>query len=179
VRQRKKMPIRRLKDIDNSTLAFVTTTAKDWIPVFKYKDIAHMIAMQLNETAKAQDVSIVGYVIMPDHIHLLIGLKNSKDVSFFIQAFKSITSRRIKALDKPILQRLYDKSGIFTLWKRRFDDFMVYSEKQFKIKLEYIHNNPVRAGLVENSADWEFSSAGDWLAGREGIVDIDKNFRWL
>jgi putative transposase len=173
------MPLKRLKDIDNPSLAFVTTTVKDWIPVFRYKNITRMVATQLNETARAQDVSIVGYVIMPDHIHLLIGLKNTKNLSSFIQAFKSITSRKIKALDKPILRRFYDKNGIFTLWKRRFDDFIVYSEKQFKIKLEYIHNNPVKAGLVKNAVDWEFSSAADWLGGREGIVEIDKSFRWL
>ena len=62
---------------------------------------------------------------------------------------------------------------------RRFDDLIIYSEKQLRIKLEYIHNNPVRAGLTENALDWKYSSAVDWLSDKKGMIDIVKDYSWL
>jgi len=65
------------------------------------------------------------------------------------------------------------------LWKPRFDDLIVTSERQLKIKMEYIHNNPVKAGLVEQAEDWTYSSAVDWLTDRSGLITIDKEYNWL
>ena len=67
----------------------------------------------------------------------------------------------------------------YKLWKPRFDDLIVNSEKQLKIKMEYIHNNPVKAGFVEHAEDWTYSSAVDWLTARRGLLSIDKEYQWL
>jgi len=65
------------------------------------------------------------------------------------------------------------------LWKPRFDDIVIKSEKQFRIKLDYIHNNPVKSGFVISPTDWRFSSAGDWLDMQPGLIPIDKEYGWL
>lgn len=60
-----------------------------------------------------------------------------------------------------------------------FDDLVISSEKQFRIKLEYIHNNPVKAGLVTTAVDYPYSSAGNRVGEGKGLVEIDKDFGWL
>jgi putative transposase len=58
----------------------------------------------------------------------------------------------------------------------RFDDVIIYGRKQFRVKLNYIHGNPVKAGLVANAIDYKYSSAKDWLTDQKGPIDIDKNY---
>jgi len=60
-----------------------------------------------------------------------------------------------------------------------FDDLVISSEKQFRIKLEYIHNNPVKAGLVTTALDYPHSSARNWVGEGKELVEIDKDFGWL
>ena len=65
------------------------------------------------------------------------------------------------------------------IWMPRFDDLAIYTEKQFRTKLNYIHNNPVKAGLVSKVTEYEFSSAVDWLQGRRsGSVVTDVSIVW-
>ena len=61
---------------------------------------------------------------------------------------------------------------------RRYDDLIIISDKQFRIKLEYIHNNPVKAGLVTTAIEWPYSSARDWLTNEEGVIKVDRFFSW-
>lgn len=173
------MPVLRLQGHTGPGLIFVTTTVIDWLPVFVRPDIARIVVQQLAETARIKSVSISGYVVMPSHVHMLIGLHNVHNLSRFVQAFKSLTSRRVLrlSLDDPGAS-LY-QTGQFRLWMRRFDDVIITSEEQFRIKLNYIHNNPVRAGLVEDAIGWEYSSARSWLLNESGVVPIDKDYGWM
>lgn len=164
------MSVSKKINVSGTSLVFVTTTIENWEPLFNDKEIAKIIALQLNETATFFNVSIVGYVIMPNHIHMLLGLKNYKNLPKFIQSFKSLSSRKVK--------RLLEVNN-FKLWMRRYDSFVITSEKQFRIKLEYVHNNPVRQKLIDNPIDWEFSSAKQWLTDSTDIVKVDKDFSWI
>jgi putative transposase len=170
------MPVTRIKGIEGPAIVFVTTKTVNWIPIFSIESAAYEVTMQLGETSQAMDASIVGYTIMPTHIHIILGLKEISHLSEFMQSFKSISSRRLKCLDLGMLKEPLWRTGKFRLWNRRFDDLIVYSQKQFKTKLDYIHNNPVRAGLVMESIDWKYSSARDWLIEETGLIKIDKKF---
>jgi hypothetical protein len=55
----------------------------------------------------------------------------------------------------------------------------VTSRRQFRIKLEYIHNNPVKEGLIDEAISWKYSSAGDWFHERVGPIAIDKRANWI
>ena len=173
------MPVLRLKNITGPGLVFVTTTAIDWHPVFKPPHIARAIAQQIAETASFLDISIVGYVVMPSHVHLLLGFPEVSLLSKAVQSFKSITSRRLRGMDLSPSEKQIMQSGSFRLWKRRFDDVIITSRMQFKRKLQYIHNNLVKAGLVEEATEWEFSSARSWLMGEVGLIKIDKEYKWI
>ncbi len=172
------MVIRKRLEVNGPGLVFVTTTVIDWIPIFTVPSAAQATVEQLRETMTLFQASAAGYVLMPTHLHVLIGLPHIENLSRFVQTFKSLSSRRVKGLDIGEFARRLHHGRQFRMWKPRFDDVVITSEKQFRIKLEYIHNNPVRGGLVEHQAKWPYSSAGDWLFERKGLVDIDKGFSW-
>jgi len=170
------MPVKRLDCIDGPALVFVTTTATDWKRVFKNPQIARQIALHLAATADHYDASIAGYVVMPSHVHMLVGLRDVTALSKAVQFFKSMSSRHIRSI---MQSGLDGTEGDFKLWMRRFDEVIIVSEVQFETKLQYIHNNPVKAGVVANAVDWKYSSARDWLMNEEGLVPIEKNYGWL
>ncbi len=160
------MPVKRLSNLSGSGLAFVTTSVIDWKPIFKPPAIAREITLQISETMSYYNVSVVGYVVMPSHVHLLLGLNDVSQLSQTVQSFKSLSARRLR-----------NSIGTNALWQRRFDDLIVVSELQYHRKLQYIHNNPVKDGFVEQAIDWEFSSARDWLLNKPGLIEIDKEYK--
>ena len=172
------MVIRKRMKISGPGMVFVTTSAKGRLPILGQESIAGTVIDQLRETLTECHVSLVGYVLMPTHLHLLLGFREIKKLSRFIQTFKSLSSRRVKELNSADSAMSMLKSDGFSLWMPRFDDVIIFSEKQFRIKLQYIHDNPVRAGLVKNAVDWEYSSACTWLEDRPGMIDIDRCFSW-
>ena len=95
-----------------------------------------------------------------------------------MQTFKSLSAREVRALLSDKERTALSTGGGFSLWQPRFDDLIVTSQRQFKIKLDYIHTNPVRAGLAAEPSDWTHSSAGAWLGIGESPIPIDKDFSW-
>ena len=173
------MPVIRLPGNAGPGLAFVTTTVIEWLPVFSRSEIARVIASQLAETACIKSCSITGYVVMPSHVHMLVGLANMRCLSSFVQSFKSLSSRRVRKLINEEYADLLYRSGRFHLWMRRLDDVVITSDTHFRTKLDYIHSNPVKADIATDAVSWQYSSARCWLLNEPGIVPIDKNFRWI
>jgi putative transposase len=173
------MPSKRFKELGGPAIAFITTTSINWIPVFSDEKVAELVAIQLNEVAIIKNVLVAGYVIMPTHFHALFGFSDTKEMPEFMRSFKSLTSRAVKSLHLTMLNEPLNGFKEFHLWQRRYDELIIYSQQQFEVKLNYIHNNPVKAGLVKSAIDWKFSSAGYWLLGEKGLVQIDKCLSWL
>ena len=155
---------------------FVTTTVVSRIPIFPDYDVAVTVLEQFAETSRLRDVAIVANVLMPSHLHALVGLKDIKLLSAYMQTFKSLSSRKIKEVKVSRYKETLFQSARFRLWQRGFDDLVISSEKQFRIKLEYIHNNPVKAGLVTTAVDYPYSSARNWVGEGKGLVETDKDF---
>jgi putative transposase len=170
------MPVRKRPEIEGRALVSVTTSVTNWLPVFKNKTAAHAALEQLGETARYFNVSTVGYVLMPSHLHTLLGFSEIERLSRFMQSFKSLSSRRIEKLDLGSIFENLRVRDRFRLWRPRFDDLVIHSDEQFRVKLDYIHNNPVKAGLVRKAIDWPFSSARDWLGNGGSLLEIDKEF---
>lgn len=173
------MVVRKRLDFEGSGLFFVTTTVVDWQPVFRQSELAILVLDRLSESSRIFEAAVVAYVLMPSHLHALVGLKEIRALSQFMRSFKSLSSKDVNAqLTSETVGKL-SKNGNFVLWQPRFDDLLIYSEEQFKTKIEYIHTNPVRAGLVAESIDFPYSSARNWLLGEEGQVQIEKSFSWV
>jgi len=173
------MVVRKRLDIKGRALVFVTATIHEWTPIFRADNIALAILNKLGETTQYFGVALVGNVLMPTHLHLLLGFKRIELLSKFMQSFKILSSKAVKGLLSDSFRDRLNANGKFRMWKPRFDDLIIYTEEQFRVKLNYIHYNPVRGGLVDSPIAWPYTSAGDWLENKPGLLPIDKNFEWL
>src|SRR6185437_8252895 len=102
--------------------------------------------------------SVTGYVVMPEHVHLLVS-----------EPFRGTLAKALQALKLSVAVQSRERP----FWQRRYYDFNVHSEKKRIEKLRYIHRNPVVRGLVARPEDWEGSSFRHYAAGREGTVEIE------
>ena len=119
---------------------------------------------QLERVRHWYGCSIVGYVVMPEHVHLLIGEPERMSLAVAIQMLKQITSHKLGRNDFP------------HFWQVRYYDFPVWSEPKRVEKLRYIHRNPVKRGLVARPEDWPWSSFVHYATGAEGVVEIESEW---
>lgn len=111
----------------------------------------------------------VGFVIMPDHVHAILWFAKPGELSEAMKQWKRMSSIRIKELGEGILRRYWshiDSSD--PVWQARFYAFHLSTERKIAEKLEYMHLNPVRAGLAERASDWRWSSAR-WYEHRRSV----------
>ena len=122
---------------------------------------------------------LVGYVVMPEHVHLLISEGPKCTPSLVLKVLKQRVSRDLRKQKRraPAEQMHLDfKDGEAALprfWQPRFYDFNVYSTKKVREKLEYMHANPVKRGLVGSPGEWMWSSFVSYERGKGGLVSID------
>ena len=101
---------------------------------------------------------VSGYVIMPEHVHLLISEPRRAILAKALQALK--LSVAVQSRERPF-------------WQRRYYDFNVYTEAKRIEKLRYMHRNPVARGMVTTPEEWRWSSFRQWLTGEPGAVEVE------
>jgi putative transposase len=101
--------------------------------------------------------NVVGYVVMPEHVHLLLDEPGKGSLAVGLQALKLSVAKR--ATQRPF-------------WQARYYDFNVFTAAKRFEKLHYMHSNPVKRGLVVNPEDWLWSSCRYYLTGQQGRVKI-------
>jgi putative transposase len=104
------------------------------------------------------DFFVTGYVVMPEHVHLLIGESKGAVLAKAIQALK--LSVAVQRRERPF-------------WQPRYYDFNVFTDRKRIEKLRYIHRNPVTRGLVEEPDAWIWSSFRHYWMGEDGTVEIE------
>lgn len=107
------------------------------------------------------DFVVCGYVVMLDHVHLLLSEPKKALLSKALQALKISVS--VQSQERPF-------------WQARYYDFNVHSEEKRIEKLRYIHRNPVKGGLVEKPEDWKWSSFRHYATGEIGTVEIESSW---
>ena len=113
---------------------------------------------------------VIGYVVMPEHFHLLIGEPDDGNVAVAMQVLKQRVSRRCLASGRSCPPN-EDLPPAF--WYPRSHDFNVFTKKKLIEKLNYIHWNPVKRGLVASPEQWRWSSDRYYSLGEEGPVKIE------
>jgi len=101
---------------------------------------------------------VIGYVVMPEHVHLLVSEPRNGTLARTLQALK--LSVAVQSRERPF-------------WQRRYYDFNVHSEQKRVEKLRYMHRNPVVRGLVSSPEDWKWSSFRHYAIGLDGTVEIE------
>ena len=107
---------------------------------------------------------VYGYVVMPEHVHLLVNEPERGTLAQAMQSLKQGVARRM-ALRAPD-----------PFWQARYYDFNLWSERKFTEKLRYIHRNPVKRGLVQRPEDWAWSSFRHYVNGEVGPVEIESQW---
>ena len=170
---------------DNSrSPVFVTTTITGHLHIFNESKLAIKVLQLLEEVRGKYEMKIYSYCLMYNHIHMILQSKKNGDLSKFMREWKSLTAKEILKFAKensPELLKQFEKSAEkyhlssqqkYHIWASRFDDLQLRTPEIVKIKFHYIHDNPVRKGLVENSSQYNYSSAG-WYEGKgETIVSL-------
>ena len=170
---------------DQNAPHFLTMTIVGWIDIFTRKMYRDIVIDSLSYCQKEKDLEIYGYVIMSNHIHLIAEAGDGSSLSDVIRDFKKYTSKQmiIAIQNEPESRRdwmlsifgLAGKSNSnnkdFQVWKQDNHAVQLYSNEFIIEKLDYMHNNPVRAGIVGKPEDYLLSSARNY-ADLEGLLEI-------
>lgn len=129
----------------------------------------------LEETRHKYRFVVHGYVLMPEHFHLLITEPEVGDPSVVMKVIKQRFTRQVKRTCRrtsPAQGWLWDTTAV-SVWQKRFYDFNVWSERKRIEKLRYMHRNPVKRGLVEQPEHWKWSSFRAYFYGEPGPVRVN------
>jgi REP-associated tyrosine transposase len=123
----------------------------------------------LNHLLDAMSAQCVGFVLMPDHVHALVGLSDSRDLTRFLHGWKRMSSFRVRQWYAEHAPNYFDGFGPGDkFWQPKSYVFHVYNERKLREKLDYMHLNPVRAGLVQRAEQWPWSSAR-WYLRKQSV----------
>ena len=169
----------------DSPVYYLTSVAHDRLPVFKTAKLKTIACNALNEARTSASLLIFAYVVMPDHLHALIG--SQRKPSEVLRYVNGISGHRVINYLKEkgfysSLQKLQRESGNrqhkYSLWDHHPNLKLITTENGLIEKANYIHQNPVRAGLVERAEDYRWSSIRCWqrrpLEDEPLLVDIDQ-----
>lgn len=170
---------------NQAAIHFLTFTIVGWIDVFSRKRYRDIIIESLKYCRKEKGLRLHAYVIMSNHIHFIWSSADN-NLSGLIRDFKRHTSKRITASiqEEPESRRdwlLYmfrfhanqtNQNELFRVWSGDNHPEEIHSAAFFATKMNYIHQNPVRSGLVAQSANYVYSSAADY-ENKNGLIEID------
>ncbi len=164
---------------------FLTATIVDWVDVFSRKIYKDCIVESFDYCIKSKRMILYSYVIMSNHIHMIVQASDG-NLSDLIRDFKKFTAKTILEKIKTekesrrawMLERFklatesHSRNKNYQFWQLGNHAEEIYSEKFMWSKIDYIHFNPVRAGIVANPKDYIYSSASNYIEGK-GVIDVE------
>jgi putative transposase len=164
---------------DGSEPYFLTCTVVNWLPLFGNPKIAEIVIESLRFLHEQGRMSLHGYVVMENHLHLIA---SAGDLRKELGDFKSFTARRcidwfrehrkewvLRQLAFHKLPHKVDQE--YQFWQEGAHPQLVQGEAMLREKLEYIHHNPVKRGYVDDPAHWRYSSHRNYM-GLEGVLPV-------
>ena len=174
------------KICEQDELHYVTFQIVKWIDIFTRQVYRDIIIDCLRYTQQHKALEVYAYVIMSNHVHLLLRCGRGR-LSDTIREIKSYTARKIiESIDTVSESRrewilnilgfcakLHKRNEHYQIWTHENHAEIIYSNSFMDQKIKYIHENPVRAGIVERAEDYLYSSARNY-AGLEGLIDVEE-----
>ena len=188
------MALRGRSNLTEESFFFVTTTVVDFLKVFSDTKCCDALISNIKHYQKKYNFDILAYVIMPSlpavafakegHYHQIVQVDTSKGtISDIMRDIKKYSAwdimEIIENMKRKDLIRIFEKNAAEykdrrrKFWKKRFDDQVIRDQKMFWTKLKYIHNNPVKAGLVARPEDYIYSSARNYINGDHSIIKVN------
>ena len=170
---------------EETSFYYSTCVIVAWLPIFQNETYFNIIIESLNYCRLYKGLFLLGFVIMPSHLHLITSNTKGTALSEIMRDFRTFTSREIrKQLEKDkrtVYLHILENSAKnlpkqqYRLWTDDFHPIALKSEKWFRQKIDYMHNNPVRKGFVEQPEYWKYSSARNWLRNDNNIISLDRH----
>ena len=163
---------------------FITSTINGWLPVFTRQEAADIIFDSWRHLQQQRELNLFAYVILENHLHFVA---SAPELPIVIQRFKSWTARKIIDLlvdrkSETLLRQLramklnYKKESEYQVWQEGSKPKQVQNDETMCQKIEYIHNNPVARGFVDDPLHWRWSSARNY-AGQSGLTEVVTDWR--
>jgi len=177
---------------DQRKVYFLTFTIIDWCEVFRTESSKIILIDSLKYCQEKKGLEVFAYCIMINHIHLVARAAGEPDLSSIVRDFKKYTSKKIISMLKEegnLSSRIYierfrkaasnnPKHVKYCVWQRGSHPIELSSNKFIDEKIEYIHSNPVKAGLVFKEIDYPYSSASNY-SRNEGLLNVVVTYgRW-
>ncbi len=155
---------------------FLTFQVIDWVDIFTMPAYKELITDSFDYCRKNKGLELFAYVIMTNHIHLIADAKEGFILSDIVRDFKKFTSNNLldmislpsESRSSWMLKRFefaaksHKRNSDYQLWTHENHAVELYSQRFIRQKMDYIHLNPVRAGIVEKPEDYLFSSARNY-----------------
>ena len=145
-------------------LHFLTFSCYRRLPNFQSLNARTAFESSLEKVRKKYDLCVYGYVVMPEHVHMLVNEPERETLAKAMQSLKQSVARTLAL------------RAANPFWQTRYYDFNVWSERKFVEKLRYIHRNPVERGLVSRPEDWPWSSYRHYQTGEPSPVEIESEW---
>jgi putative transposase len=159
------MPSRLKRFQNDGNYHFITFSCYQRRPYLNHDRAYTLFEETLEVLRQRHGFFLFGYVLMPEHVHLLLSEPTQQSLAGTLRVLKGETSKQLKG----------DR---VQFWHRRYHDFNVLTYRKFTEKLRYLHRNPVKRGLVEDPVDWPWSSFRHYLQGEQGRVEIESEWTW-
>ena len=158
-------------------LYYLTFTVVDWVDIFTRPVYKHIIIDSLEYCQKNKGLFICGWVLMSNHLHIIAGAKDGFNLSEILRDFKKFTSKKLLKMilenpqesRKEWLKMIFEyhakfnkRSGDMQFWTHENHAIELYRTEMIESRINYIHENPVRAGIVEKPEDYICSSAKNY-----------------
>lgn len=176
------------RHFERRQLQFITTSTYRRSRLFDSQRFRWTFVSVLRELRRETRFLLIGWVLMPEHFHLLVRPEPAEAISRFMQELKKRTAQRmIRALaenhDRPWCRTMLDRLQLpptvhadsrYRAWQRRYFSFNVYTQKKRLEKLSYMHNNPVRRRLVASAEHWPWSSFRFYVRSDSSVLAMDR-----
>jgi REP element-mobilizing transposase RayT len=178
--------------VRNSDLPyFVTATVVGWVSALSRSEYRDIILDSLRHCVTQKGLNVHAWVIMNDHIHLIVSTRGDTELPGIMRDFKKYTSRKVidAILTNPNESRkewminMFEFRGAansnndqYQFWRTGYHPIELDTEEKLLQRLSYLHENPVRAGIVREAADYLYSSAIDYVEGERGLLDVSLLF---
>ena len=156
---------------------FVSGNFLDRIPVFKQEACCQCFIDNLATLLNDWPCKLIAYVLMPDHLHMIVNPRDGR-IREFTGQLKSLSARAIVKAAPEIAFKLDSEGSSYQVWQESFKAVPLWSAWMIWQKINYIHANPVRAGLVPSAKDYCWSSFGAFYSRSEKPLKVDHEWWW-
>jgi putative transposase len=146
-------------------LHFLTISCYRRLPRFDSAQARSCFETALDGARQWYGFTVIAYVVMPEHVHLLISEPKRASLATVLQMLKQTISKRMRRMgcESP-------------LWQSRYFDENVHLARQRVTVMKYIHRNPVKRNLCAKPEDWDWSSFRHYATGVQGVVEIESEW---